>query len=307
MRASRLAVLLLALSWACAAGAEEAGVVLEPLRRYGYVIGDQFELQAAVDVPAGYVLDADLLPKPGRVNAFLELRGIEPQQGVLQRIWSQGALRVALRFLVVNSGEEVRSEQTPALLLHFKRDRGTEFTARIPEVLFTVSPLTPAYVAGVAGLEELRPNVPAPRISARAEQVRLLVYALAALVLAGYLAWRQGWLPLRWLGKRPFARAAMEMRRLSRDAEPEAQAARARRLHRAFDEAAGFAVASHSLEAFFAAQPWSRAVEAEVREFFAGSDRFFYAGDAARMIVPERLSRLARVLAELEPRKVTAR
>ena len=173
--------------------------------------------------------------------------------------------------------------------------------------LFTVSPLTPTYVSGVAGLEELRPDVPAPRISPRAEQVRLLVYALAALVLAGYLAWWQGWLPLRWLGKRPFARAAAEMRRLHRNAEPEAQVVRARRLHRAFDEAAGFAVASHSLEWFFAAQPWSRAVEAEVREFFAGSDRFFYAGDAAGMIAPERLPQLARALAELEPKKVVAR
>jgi hypothetical protein len=44
-----------------------------------------------------FVRSYDTLPKPGRVNAFLELRGIEPQQGVLQRIWSQEAQRVALR------------------------------------------------------------------------------------------------------------------------------------------------------------------------------------------------------------------
>jgi mxaA protein len=305
MRASLLVALTLLIGSAEAA-AEQASMVVAPLRRYGYVIGDEVELRAVFPVPVGYALDQATVPKPGRVNAFLELRAIGQRDGLLGRLRKDAGSRLSLRFLVVNSATDVRTVQTPALELNYRREGAPDLPVRVPQVEFTVSPITPAYVAGTAGLGEMQPDAPPPRIPAGAAQVRLMLYALVALVLAGYFAWRRGWVPRRMLAKRPFARAALDLRRMRRQAAPEQQAACARRLHRAFDEAAGFSVASHSLERFFATQPWSAAVEGQIREFFAGSARFFYASDGTAMLPLDRLVQLAGALAEREPRTVSA-
>jgi mxaA protein len=305
MPASLLVTLVLLIGSAAAAGKQE-GVVVEPLRRYGYVIGDEVELHSVFSVPAGYALDRATLPKPGRANAFLELRAIEQREAPLGRLGRDATAQLSLRFLVVNSAADVRTIATPALELKFRRDGAPELPVRIPQVEFSVSPITPAYLAGTAGLGEMQPDAPPPRIPGRAAQVRLMLYALAALALAGYCAWRQGWVPRRMLAKRPFARAALDLRRMRRQAAPEQPAACARRLHRAFDEAAGFAVASHSLERFFATQPWSAGAEMQIREFFACSARFFYASDGAAMLPVDRLVQLAGALAQREPRAVSA-
>ena len=306
MRSELLTALTLVVASA-GASAQTAGVAIDPVRLYGYVIGDQIELHARVHVPPGYELDLGRLPKPGRVNAFLELRRIRPEErsfgGVLE---TKHGAPLMLRFLVVNSGVDVSTVQTPALALRYRRPGAPDLTLQLPPVELTVSPLTPEYVAGAVGLEHMQPDAPPPRISTRAPRGRLLLYAFVALGLCGYAAWRQGWVPRGLLARRPFARAAADVRRIRPDSASERQAARARRLHRAFDEAAGFAVAGHSLEQFFAVQPWSAALEAEIREFFAASGRFFYAGEATAMFPAERLAGFARTLAEHEPRKVGA-
>jgi len=304
MRRSIVAALLLALAPLCATGADGVTVAVEPLRRYGYVIGDEVELLAAIGTPPGYAMAEENLPKPGRANAFLELRAVEREGGILDRFRGDAAQRISLRFVVINSGADVVTAQTPPVPLRFKREGAPELTAAVPQVSFTVSPLTPAYVAGVAGLEEMQPDVSAPPVSARMAYVRLLLYGLGVLALGGFLAWRQGWLPQRMLSNRSFARAVADIHRLRAEAMARVQTERARRLHQAFDESAGFAVGGHNLERFFAAQPWSLALGTEIREFFTGSAQFFYADDAAALMAPDRLLRLARALADREPRKL---
>jgi mxaA protein len=306
MRAKLMTALTLAM--ACAgASAQTASVAIDPVRLYGYVIGEQVELHARVQVPPGYELDASRLPKPGRVTAFLELRAIEPGKRWFSNLLGRkNGAPLTLRFLVVNSGVAVRTVQTPTLALSYRRAGAPDLALQIPQVELTVSPLTPEYVAETAGLTQMQPDSPPPRISTHVPRVRLLLYAFVALGLCGYVAWRQAWVPRRLLARRPFARAAADIRKMRPDSAIERQAARARRLHRAFDEAAGFAVANHSLEQFFAAQPWSSALEREIRDFFAGSARFFYAGEAAAMAPPDRLATFACALAAHEPRRVGA-
>jgi mxaA protein len=285
--------------------AQTADVAIDPLRQYGYVIGDRVELHVRAQVPPGYELDLGRLPKPGRVSTFLELQGMElDRQPWRSAFGAQRAAELAVRFLVVNSGIDVRTIQTPVLPLSYRRAGAPDLTVEVPQVELTVSPLTPEYVSGTAGLEPMRPDIQPPQISTGAPRARLLLYALIALGLLGYAAWRLGWVPRRLLGRRPFARAAADIRRIGPAGGVEREAACARRLHRAFDEAAGFAVASHSLERFFAVQPWSAALDGEIRDFFAASARYFYAGDASGMLSSERLKRLARRLVEHEPRRV---
>ncbi len=307
MRSSaRLTAALILLAACTDVGAQTAGVAIDPVRRYGYVIGDRVELRVRVQTPPGYELDPGRLPKPGRVNTFLELQGIELAKPPWRRILGSQGAELAVRFLVVNSGIDVRTVQTPVLALSYRGAGAPDLTVEIPQVELTISPLTPEYVAGTAGLEQMRPDVLPPPISTQAPRARLLLYALVALGLLGYIAWRLGWVPRRLLARRPFARAAADLRRIGPAGGGERETACARRLHRAFDEAAGFAVASHSLERFFAVQPWSAALEGEIRDFFSASARYFYAGDASAMPSSERLRMLARRLVEHEPRRVGA-
>jgi mxaA protein len=307
MRHRWLPALLLMLAPLCGSGADEAAVVVEPLRRYGYVIGDEIEVRAAIGAPPGYTLDVESLPKPGRVNTFLELRLIEREGGFLGRFGRAAAESVSLRFAVVNSSADVMTAETPPVTLMFQRAGAPGLAAVVPQVNFTVSPLTPAHVAGFAGLEPMQPDVAAPAVSARVSYLRLLLYGLGALAIGAYLAWRQGWLPRSMLGNRCFARAVAEIRREFPLAGAAVPAAPARRLHQAFDESAGFAVGRHNVDRFVAERPWAAALAAEIREFFAASAQFFYAGDAAALMPPERVLRLARALADREPRKLAAR
>lgn len=298
VRAVLAAAVVLASTAAFAADAE---VTMQPLRHYGYLIGDALTVEATVRPPAACALDAARLPEPGRVNAFLELRGIDAEPAR-----DTGAWRVRVRYLVVNSGDGVRTATTPSLELPCTRDGAPESSVSLAPVVFTVSALTPETVPNVEGLAEMQPDRDPPRLSTGPVRQRLAAYAGLSLLLALWTAWQRGWVPQRLLRRRPFARAAADLRRMrgSRTARTEADALR--RLHRAFDEAAGFAVAGHSLERFFAAHPWAAALEPEVRGFFETSARFFYAGDATAAPAADRLAQLASALAECEPQRTTS-
>jgi mxaA protein len=282
--------------------AADADVALHPLRRFGYLIGDEVTVAATVRVPPGYTLDKARLPEPGRVNAFLELRGVTVAPA--RQVGGADASLAAARYLVVNSGTGVRTATTPPLELHFVRAGAPEVALRIPPVVFTVSALTPESVPNVEGLAEMQPDVAPPRLPVGALQARLSAYAGIAVLLAAWVAWLRGWLPRRWLGGRPFARALADLRRMRGTRAAEGQVELVRRLHRAFDEAAGFAVAGHSLERFFEARPWARALDAEIRAFFDASARVFYAGEAVASLPPDRVLRLAGALAAHEPKRV---
>jgi mxaA protein len=275
---------------------------LQPVRQFGYRIGDEIRLDVRIPVPRGYVFDTDTAPKPGRVGAFLELRHVEPHAGAFDRFGGDPAQRFTVRFLVVNSEPGVRVATTPALNLTFVRSGEPTVSVPLPEVTFTTSPLTPEYPEGAPGPDELRSDLAAPRVSARGAQLRLLTYLSIAVALLVLLAWRQGWLPRRLLARRPFAQAAIDIARLGQSAAHGVQALRARRLHRAFDQAAGFAVAAHTLDRFLGVQPCFVRLEPQIREFFSASARFFYADQATALDDPARLRQLARALAECEAR-----
>ncbi len=284
--------------WLLAAGgasaAEPMKFTVTPIRQFGHVIGDDITLDGSVDLPAGYAPDPAGLPKPGRVGAFLELRGatLDPETGNRHRIH--------VHFLVVNSAPAVRTIETPPLAVHFRKEGANDLAVLLPEIPLTVSPLTPSEVLARDGLEELQPDFPAPHVATGWMRARLLGLAVLTFVLAGWFAWAQGWLPTNLLAHRPFARARTAIVRLGDATPTELQAERARRLHRAFDESAGFVVTGETLERFFAARPAFASLRDEIGAFFTASGTFFYAEQPAALPAPAALRTLAQALAECE-------
>lgn len=275
-----------------AAAAEVATFAVAPLRQYGYVIGDEIVIEGSAPVPQGYVVDADSVPKPGRRGALLELR----EGRVEARAGDQ--YRFLARFLVVNSATEVRTVETPPITIRFRKAGAPDLAIALPGIPVTVSPLTPSAVLARNGLEELQPDVAVPRIATTWIRIRLIALAVGAALLAAWFAWAEGWVPSNLLVRRPFARARATIARLGNDAD--ARAEQARRIHRAFDESAGFAVTDETLDRFFALRPGFAAARGDVQSFFAASNRYFFAENRAALPSADALQQLVGQLAECE-------
>ena len=277
---------------ACAVAADATAFTVAPLRQYGYVIGDEIVIEGAAPVPRGYVADADSVPKPGRRGALLELREgkVEARSG--------DQYRFLARFLVVNSATEVRTVETPPLAIRFRKAGAPDLAVALPGIPVTVSPLTPGAVLARDGLEELQPDVAVPRIATTGFRIRLMGLAASAALLAAWFVWAQGWVPTNLLVRRPFARARAAAVRLGNDVD--ARAEQTRRIHRAFDESAGFAVTDETLDRFFALRPGFAAARNDVQAFFAASNRYFFAENRSALPSADALRHLAMQLAEYE-------
>jgi mxaA protein len=288
-----LGLLSLAAS-AVASAADGATFATTPIRQYGYVIGDEIVVEGSADVPRGYAPDADSLPKPGRRGALLELRE------TLLETQSDDRHRFRARFLVVNSAIAVRTVETPPLAIRFRKAGAADLSITLPGIPVTVSALTPAEVLARDGLEELQPDAPVPRIATTAIRLRLITLAVIAAVLAAWFAWAQGWVPTSLLARRPFARARSAIARLGTPANERVLAEQARRIHRAFDESAGFAVTDETLDRFFERCPTFTAARGDIRSFFEASNRYFFAENGLALPSMDTMQQLVRRLAECE-------
>ncbi len=320
------------------AGAAEVSTLDEP-RAYGHVIGDLIEREAQLDLPAGQTLAPDGLPRPGRVDAWLELQSVSLAARA-------GGQRLRLTYQVVNVGPEVVTTVLPALRLALLGGAPGD-TVSLPDWPVHLSPLTPRFAVARAGLDALQPDIAPVREPLAPMLARLAGGAALALLLASPL------LAARWPGlvfwrrQAPFQRAWRDLRALRRsaasgragaaggdtdtdtDTETEAgadtdteteteagadtdtdTATRRRaiaRLHAAFDASAGQAVFAQQLEPLFLACPALRRAAAEIDAFYAASRRAFFARagsdprvEAASLPSLPQLTALARTLARLE-------
>jgi mxaA protein len=240
----------------------------EDPRPFGYVIGDELSRRIDIDAPATYSLQTDSLPRPGRVDAWLELRKInvtEKSLGELKRH------TLDLHYQIMNSPDSVKTYPLPKLLIIFNYlDKPR--TVEITDAPFTVSPITPEYVLARAGLEEMRADKSAPLIDATAHYWRL---GFAALALAGvllslvYIKWG---MPFLRRHNGPFARAWRDIKKLGEADKPAAL----RRLHRAFNETAGVSIFPQHLTEFFSRHPAFIDLQQDTQTFFDASRGEFF-------------------------------
>jgi len=270
----------LLLAWAFVGGsvlAQTAPTVgtVEP-RAYGWQLGDVVVRQVFIDATEDFTLDADSLPRPGRVGSAFELRRIDVDS---TRSASARQHRLRLEYQVFLSPQAVRTLELPPLTLRFAIN-GRSQDVRVDAWPVTVAPLVPVDVSPRRGLGDLQPDTPPPAIDTSATQVRLWACAGAAALFGLALLHLHVGLP--WLARRqrPFEAAWRALRRL-----PAADAAARRRaafeqLHGALNRSADAALFEGGVDDFVAARPAFAPLRNELHQFFERSRAEFFTAAA---------------------------
>jgi len=238
--------------------------IVEQPRPFGYVVGDVLTQRVLLQVEErGF--EPAALPEAGRIGVWLERRAPRIEPSPDGRRW------LAVDYQVINAPQALTTVSLPAWEL---RPRSGATTLRIGAWPISVSALTPPQVFAQGGLEELRPDRPAPLIATQGTRRQIAIWSSALIVtLAVWAGWcvRRNW---RSRSAQPFARALREIRRLE-DSAPEAWLA----LHRAFDRTAGRAMQTATLATLFQQAPHLAPLRPGIEQFFNQSaERFFGAG-----------------------------
>lgn len=267
-------VLVAAMLAGASFGAAAAGNVdVHNPRPFGYVIGDVVAQRIVLLTPPDQELAPDALPKPGRVDLWLERRAPRVTTG---RAGEARRHEIVIEYQIVNAPTDVTTIALPPLSLPLHGAQGVVDEA-VAEWPVTVAPITPQYVLARAGLEEMRPDLPPPAIDTSAHVARVMLYGAALACIIGYFALRRFGLP--WLpdSRPPFARACADLRRLARQPSGrDAYRAGLRRVHRAFDETAGHTVFAEQLWTFLERHPHFAPLASDAERFFADSRREFF-------------------------------
>lgn len=260
-----------------------ASVQVDPA--FGYRVGDMVVATARLAIDDAAQLEAESLPKTGRINGWLALRQVHLQS-------EAGALRVVRTFQVTASAPEPRLLFLPRVDLKFKLN-GREVSERLDSVPISVSALTATEPVLRNGFGALRPDhdVPLPDTAGALRRAGWLAAALTGLAL---LWWTLRSYAVRRRGFAPFGLAAARLRRLSRrgSKDPDALRTAFRIMHEAFNETAGRAVFAAHREGFLADHARFSPESAAVLSFFERSNQVFFDVQSARgagAVRPQRL------------------
>jgi len=241
--------------------AASASAVVEQPRPFGYMIGDVFTQRILLQID-GKRFEPDAMPHAERVGGWLERRAPRVETMPDGRRW------LAVDYQVINSPQNLALVAIPAWELPARS--GTD-SLRIAEWSISVSPLTPLRTLATDGLDELRPDRPAPIIATASIRRQIAVFSGASVVTVlmwlGWFVWRN-WRTSR---SQPFGRALREMRRLN-DKSPQAW----RALHRAFDRVAGQVTQNATLTVLFQRAPQLIPMRSKIEMFFEQSSELFF-------------------------------
>lgn len=280
-------------------------IAIEEPRPYGHVVGDV--LDRHIRLPADAVPAAAALPKPGRIDAWLELRSAELQTHA-------GGAELHLRYQIVNSPTKVVTIALPALRL---APAAGGPAAEIAPWPITLAPITPPFVLARAGLEAMQPDVQPQREPLQPIALRLMLWLGLLLPVVWLLAARRWSQMAFWRRDAPFRDALADLRRIAaraRAASTQPSTASStlyyqdalERMHRAFDGAAGRALFADRLAPLYASRPALREAETAVQAFYAESRRVFFGSSEATAdpaAALQSLVALCRRLAQLEAQR----
>jgi mxaA protein len=271
---------------AVADAAPASVAIVEQPRSFGHFIGDRLQQRILLEVQ-GDALEPAGLPEPERLGVWVERLSSRMESDPAGRRW------LIVNYQIINAAPTLTTIRLPAWQLKgAKTINGNAELLSIAAWSIHVAPLAPT--AAVTA-ETLRPDRPAPPI-ATAPIVQGLQLSLGALLLT-LLAWL-GWVLWRnrqAAAQQPFACAQRQLRGLGAG-----DAAAWHVLHRAFERSAGRALQRSSLETLFQAEPHLTAMRAEIEDFFARSEAFFFATGMAP--APIDIHGLCKKLRQLERR-----
>ncbi len=306
--ASRLAAWLLpavcAMTLLCesACGAPAADAIdntIQPivtLRDSGYLLGDLVDESIELTLPAGFSVDADSLPLPGRVAPWMEVRRARLEAGQVA-----GQTSVIVTYQVFAEVEQAERVPIPPFKLRV-RDGVQARAVSVPERSFLMSPALPATLTDED--RELKPS-PMPQALPLARTISMFALGMLAVLACGlYLLWVYDRLPFLPRSPGPFARAWRHWRRRAGAQVPRTpgmaesgprrpwMAERGRRSryaitegeriellrdwHAALNQAAGETLYTSTLPQLFARAPYLEALRAQVEGAFDASWKSFY-------------------------------
>jgi len=236
----------------------DEAVVQQP-RPFGYVLGDTLT-QRVFLAPE---FQPEALPPLERAGLWFARRSAVIKKGDDGRQW------LIMDYQLVNAPQALMTVNLPAVTL--KSKAGKVLTVSMWPI--SVAPLTPQHAFAKGGLQELRPDHPAPKVPTSTLQRQLQVWLTAfAVTVAAWLAW---WVirSIRAAANQPFARALREVRQAGDDS-PDAWLA----LHRAFDRTAGRALQTSTLPALFKQAPHLAAERTAIEQFYSQSNLCFFGG-----------------------------
>ena len=243
-------------------------------RPFGYFIGDLIEHRLHLRLAPGYYVDQSVLPSPGRVNTWLELR---PPQ-VDQRIERDGVVYdINLVYQLINTLTHTYGLATPPVVIGVTGENGESFPLVFPAWGFSISPIDFAEAVPKGMLPTLKPDKLPPSIPVAPQRLRLTLWlaGLAAVLL--YLGYLYGVLPLFQRRTKPFSRAYKDLRRLTRSPPTlECEQRAFREVHRAFDQTATRSLFQPGLTRFFQEHPSYGALREPIEQFFADSREVFF-------------------------------
>ena len=239
-------------------------VVQQP-RPFGYVLGDTLTQRVLLQA-SGHNFDPAQLPPAERAGLWLARRSSRIDVTEDRHRW------LVLDYQLINAPQVLMTVNLPSVTL--KPKTGNEILT-VPEWPISIAPLTPRTAFAKGGLQELRPDHPAPMLPTDALRRQLeMSSGVLALSVGAWLTW---WLvrSIRAAATQPFARAMREIRRNGDNDDPGAWLA----LHRAFDKTAQRTLQLSTLPAFFEQAPHFETQRTAIEHFYAESyQRFFGVG-----------------------------
>jgi len=246
------------------ASAAQVAVVQQP-RPFGYVLGDTLTQRSLLE-SSGRVFEPAMLPPTERAGLWFARRSARLET-------ASGHRWLVMDYQLINAPQALMMVNLPSVNLK-SMSGGDQLV--IPEWPVSVAPLTPRAAFAKGGLQELRPDHPAPLIPTAALRERALLSSSAS--IAVLLIWL-GWWALRSArasASQPFARALREIK-LGDDDREAAWVA----MHRAFDRTAGRTVQLSTLPLLFEQAPHFGPRRAAIEQFFEASSRRFFSGHRA--------------------------
>jgi mxaA protein len=266
------AVTLLCASAGAAPAADAIDNTIQPivaLRDSGYLLGDLVDENVALTLPAGFSVDVDSLPLPGRVAPWMEVRRARIEAGQ-----THGQTNVVVTYQVFAEVEQAERVPIPPFKLRVRQGALVRAVS-VPEKSFLMSPALPATLTDED--RELKPS-PVPQALPLARAVSIFALSMLTVLACGlYLLWAYDRLPFLPRSPGPFARAWRLWRRRSRHpiAATE-QVVLLRDWHAALNQAAGETLYTSSLPQLFARAPYLEALRAQVEGMFDASWKSFY-------------------------------
>jgi mxaA protein len=262
-----LAVIALASCSLYADGASAAVATVQQPRPFGYVLGDTLSQRVLLQ-SAGRNFDPAALPPAERAGLWFARRSSRIERAEEGHRW------LVIDYQLINAPQALMTVSLPSVTL--KSKTGSDVLA-VPEWPISIAPLTPRAAFAKGGLQELRPDHPAPSLPTRALRRQLVIWSGAfALTVIFWLAW---WLVrfMRASANQPFARALRTIRRSGDDNEAAWLA-----LHRAFDSTAERALQLSTLPALFKCAPHFEPQRAAIEQFYTESSLRFFGADGGR-------------------------